>query len=57
MKKPIRAAAISATPAKANVRGPPKIPKKNDTTPNTHSSEPSRPAVFDKLLEFSMPKR
>jgi hypothetical protein len=54
MKNPTMAAIIIARPAKAKVRGPPKIPMKNATAPNAASSEPTRPAVFDIPVELLM---
>lgn len=41
IKKPTPAATIIARPANANERGPPKIPKKNATTPNAANAEPA----------------
>lgn len=54
MKNPTREATIIAKPAKANVRGPPKIPMKKATTPRAHSNELMCPAVFDIPVEFPM---
>lgn len=57
MKNPTREATIIAKPAKANVRGPPKIPMKKATTPKAHSNELMCPAIFDIPVKFPIFKK
>jgi hypothetical protein len=45
---------IRATPAKASTLGAPNIPNKNSNSPTTPNSEPTRPAILDIPVEFSM---
>jgi hypothetical protein len=45
---------INPTPAKANARGPPKMPMKKAITPTVHNSDPIRPTVFDIPVELAM---
>ena len=47
---------MRATPVKAKLRGPPKMPIKKVITPAAHKSEPATPAVFAIPVELFTPK-